>query len=90
MNFKYNFNTKKIIWMFTFLIGVVFMVWQSWSTIDTFISLRTTLAVSKENSNALPPPTVVLCQEHKWNNGHFEFLFKGEYKANVSDENWVL
>ena len=78
MNFKCNFNTKQKIWMLVFLIGVVFMILQSWSTIDTFISFRTTLAVSKETSNTLPPPTVVLCQEHKWRNGHFGFLNKGE------------
>ena len=66
------------------------MIWQSWSTIDTFISFRTTLAISKETSKSLPPPTLVVCQEHKWRNGHFEFLFKGEYKTNVSDEDWVL
>ena len=88
MNLKYYFNTKKIIWMFAFLIGVVFMVLQSWSTIKTFISFQTTLAISKETSTTLPPPTVVLCQEQKWRNGHFGFLNKDE--DNISDKDWVL
>ena len=63
------------------------MVLQSWSTMDTFISFRTTVAISKETSNSLPPPTIVLCQEHKWNNGHFGV---GEDKANFYDKDWVL
>ena len=63
------------------------MVLQSWSTMDTFISFRTTVAISKETSNSLPPPTIVLCQEHKWNNGHFGM---DENKINVSDKDWVL
>ena len=90
MNFKYNFNTKQIIWILVFLIGIVFMVWQSWSTIDTFISFRTTLATSKETTKTLPPPTVVICQEHNWMNGHFEYLSKYDNVVNVSDKDWVL
>ena len=86
MNFKCNFSTKQIIWMFVFSIGVVFMIVQSWSTIDTFISFRTTLAISKEPLDTLPTPTVVVCQEHKWKNGHFEY----ENGVNISDKDWVL
>ena len=62
------------------------MVWQSWSTIDTFISFRTTIAISKETSKTLPPPTVVICQEHNWMNGHYDF----QDVVNVSDKDWVL
>ena len=62
------------------------MIVQSWSTIDTFIYFRTTLALSKEASDTLSTPTVVVCQEHKWKNGHFEY----ENGVNISDKDWVL
>ena len=76
--------------MFVFLIGVLVMVWQSWSTMDTFISFRITDAISKETAKTLPPPSVVICQEHNWMNGHFEFLSKYKDGVNFSDEDWVL
>ena len=63
------------------------MFWQSKSTIATFLSFRTTVAISKEASDSLPIPAIVVCQEHKWKNG---FFTKGEHKINISDEDWIF
>ena len=73
--------------MLTFLIAVGILVWQSQSTFATFFSFRTTVSISQETSERLPSPTVVLCQEHKWDNGQFPTT---EVKTNFSDEDWVL
>ena len=37
-------------------------------------------------SDSLTSPTLVLCQEHKWNNG----VHNSELEANFSDKDWVL
>ena len=82
---RLNFNLKLVIQMGIFLIGVGILVWQSQSTFATFFSFRTTVAISTETSLSLPPPTIVLCQEHKWNNG-----MNDEYPVNMSDKDWVF
>ena len=75
MNFKCNFSAKQIIWMFVCQIGVVFMILQSWSTMDKFISYRATVAISKETSKGplcqaplaqapLTPNAWIWCQCH--------------------------
>ena len=74
--------------MLAFLIGVGILVWQSQSTVATFFSFRTTVAISTETSNSLRSPTLVLCQEHKWDNG--VFVNSNEAQANFSDNDWVL
>ena len=84
---KYNFKTKKAIQMLVFLIGIVIMFWQSKSTIATFLSFRTTVAISKETFDSLPIPAIVICQEHKWKNG---FFTTGEHKINMSDQDWIF
>ena len=66
---KSKFNLKQFMKLWIFLIGVGILAWQSQSTFATFFSYRTTVAISKETNEHLPPPTIVLCQEHKWNNG---------------------
>ena len=88
MKFKCNINTKQVIWMLAFLIGVGILVWQSQSTVATFFSFRTTVAISTETSNSLRSPTLVLCQEHKWDNG--VFANSNEAQANFLDNDWVL
>ena len=86
---KLNFNLKKFIRMGIFLIGVGILVWQCKSTVVTFFSFRTTVAISKETSESLPPPTIVLCQENKWDNG-FRFPWLEHQLVNVSDKYWLF
>ena len=71
--------------MWIFIIGVVLLVWQCKSTIVTFFSFRTTVAISKETSSELPIPTIVVCQDHKWDNGYFQ-----NDMFNISDKDWIL
>ena len=73
--------------MLVFLIGIAIMFWQSKSTIATFLSFRTTVAISKETFDSLPIPAIVICQEHKWKNG---FFTTGENKINMSDQDWIF
>ena len=82
---KLNFSLKKFIQMWIFIIGVVLLVWQCKSTIVTFFSFRTTVAISKETSSELPIPTIVVCQDHKWDNGFFQ-----NDMFNISDKDWIL
>ena len=86
---KLNFNLKKFIQMWIFLIGVGILVWQCKSTVVTFFSFRTTVAISKETSETLPPPTIVLCQENKWDNG-FRFPWLEHQLVNMSDKYWFF
>ena len=72
--------------MWIFLIGFGILVWQSQSTFATFFSYRTTVAISKETNEDLAPPTIVLCQEHKWNNGFAPW----NNGINMSDKDWVF
>ena len=72
--------------MWIFLIGFGILVWQSQSTFATFFSYRTTVAISKETNENLPPPTIVLCQEHKWKNGFVPW----KNNVNMSDKDWVI
>ena len=55
----------------------------------TFFSFRTTVAISKETSESLPPPTIVLCQENKWDNG-FRFPWLEHQLVNMSDKYWLF
>ena len=86
---KLNFNLKKFIQKCIFLIGVGILVWQSETTFATFFSFRTTLAISKETSESLPPPTIVFCQQNKWDNG-FRYNDLDKDVVNFSDTNWVF
>ena len=83
---KSKFNLKQSMKMWIFLIGVGILAWQSKSTFATFFSYRTTVAISKEKNENLPPPTIVLCQEHKWNNG----VAPGNNAINMSDKDWIF
>ena len=83
---KSKFNLKQFMKMWIFLIGFGILVWQSQSTFATFFSYRTTVAISKETNKNLPPPTIVLCQEHKWINGFVPW----KNNVNMSDKDWVF
>ena len=86
---KISFNIKQFIQIWIFLIGVGLLVWQLNSTIATFFAFRTTVAISKEAAENLPPPTIVLCQDHKWNNGFA--LANNKFNGfNVSDKDWIF
>ena len=80
-----NFNLKQFLRMWIFLIVVVILVWQCSPTVLTFLKGRTTIAITKSNSESLELPTLVLCQEPQWNNGYFEK--KG---TNIADKDWFF
>ena len=84
-----KYNKKKFLWTVVYLFGVGLFVWQSQSTFATFFSFRTTLAISKETSESLPPPTIVLCQQNKWDNGYRTNDLDKDV-VNFSDTNWVF
>ena len=66
---KSKFNLKQFMKICIFLIGFGILVWQTQVTFATFFSFGTTVSISKKPNENLPPPTIVLCQEHKWKNG---------------------
>ena len=65
-----NFSIRKFIEICVFLIATGTLVWQSKNTFETFIAGRTTFAISKQTSDRMTPPTMVVCQTHKWYNGY--------------------
>ena len=84
---KCNFTIKQFIEMLVFLIVVVIMVWQSKNTFETFIAGRTTFARSTEASDSVPPPTIVMCQKHRWKNGAIK---EPVATFNISDKVWFF
>ena len=84
---KFTFNKKEFIQMCVFLIAVGILICQTWSTFKTFIAFKTTVAISKETSKITP--TIVVCQEHNWNNGFNGFQDYISDKVNISDEDWI-
>ena len=83
---KSKFNLKQFMKICIFLIGFGILVWQTQTTIATFFSFGTTVSISKKSNENLPPPTIVLCQEHKWNNGFAPW----NNGINMSDKDWVF
>ena len=78
-----NFSIRKFIEICVFLIATGTLVWQSKNTFETFIARRTTFAISKQTSDSMPMPTIVVCQTHKWNNGQ---ILKKDDTVNISDK----
>ena len=77
--------TKKFIEICVFIIAIGTLAWQSHNTFETYIAGRTTFAISKQTSDSMTPPTIVVCQTHKWNNG---LTWKKVNTANILDKDW--
>ena len=82
---EYNCSIKKLIEICVFLIAIGTLAWQSHNTFETYIAGRTTFAISKQTSDSMTPPTIVVCQTHKWNNG---LTWKKVNTANILDKDW--
>ena len=80
-----NFSIKRFIEICVFLFAIGALAWQSQNTFETFIAGRTTFAISKQTSDSMLIPTIVVCQTHEWNNGQ---ILKKDDAVNISDKDW--
>ena len=64
--FYIKLEKRQIAHFLLFSSGVGFLMWQIRQTLKVFIEGQTTFATSRQVSDALEPPGIILCPTKRW------------------------